>query len=511
VTISAVISGPGKVTQNGPGTVTLSGNSTFTGPTVVAQGVLKEGSGTAFGTADSNTTVNAGATLDINGQNLTGEPVVASGDGVGGNGAIINSGSEQLNALRTVTLAGDVTFGGTSRWDIRNTGGAAGLSTMGNAYKLTKVGTNQVSLVGVTNVDAALGDIEIREGTFSVQTTTGQLGNPNSTLTVHGGATLGLFGLNAIPLQKLITLQEGARVWSENGSNVISTVGVGQINLEGTAIFDAAAAGTAPQLTVNAELVGSGGLVKIGSGRMVMAGGFNGYQGQTIVSNGTLLVDGNYTEFGSFTVRGGTLGGVGNIAAAPVIIEANGSLAPGSVATPIGTLSFGNSVTLGGTNVMDVDKTGGGISSDFMARIDALTLGGRLRLNITGEPLAEGDTIQLYGFNSASGSFSAIIPATPGPNLKWDTSALNSSGVLVVTSSRPRFGTISRSDGNVVMSGSGGSSGGTFNILTSTDIAAPLSSWTQVATGTFDGSGNFSVTLAIDPNTPQRFFLIQLP
>src|SRR4030095_15272573 len=70
VTISTPISGAGTVVQNGPGTVTLSGNSTFTGPTVVAQATLKAGSGTAFGTADNNTTVNPGATLDVNGQNL---------------------------------------------------------------------------------------------------------------------------------------------------------------------------------------------------------------------------------------------------------------------------------------------------------------------------------------------------------------------------------------------------------------------------------------------------------
>jgi autotransporter-associated beta strand protein len=509
VTISTPISGAGTVVQNGPGTVTLSGNSTFTGPTVVAQATLKAGSGTAFGTADNNTTVNPGATLDVNGQSLGAEPVVASGDGVEGNGAIINTGSDQINALRTVTLAGDVTFGGTSRWDIRNTGAGTSLSTMGNPYKITKVGSNQVSLVSATNIDGALGDIEIREGTFSLQLTTAQVGNPNSTLTVHGGATLGLFGLNANPLQKLITLQEGARVWSENGSNIISTVGAGQINLEGTAIFDVAAAGTAPQLTVNAELVGAGGMVKIGAGRMVIAGAFNGYQGQTIVSNGTLLVDGNYTEFGNFSVRGGTLGGVGNIAG-PVVVEANGSLAPGSVASPLGTLSFANSVALGGTNIMDVDKTGGAITSDFMARIDALTLGGTLRLNLTGEALADGDSIPLYGFNSASGSFSSIIPATPGPNLKWDTSALTSSGALLVAGSRPEFSTVSRSDGNIVMGGSGGSSGAAFRILMSPDIAAPLSSWTQVASGTFDASGNFNVTVPID-DAPQRFFLIQLP
>jgi len=403
-----------------------------------------------------------------------------------------------------------VTVGGTSRWDIRNTGGIASLTTGNNPYKITKVETNQVSLVGVTTIDAALGDIEIQEGNFSVQTTTTQLGNENSMITVNGGATLGLFGLNATPLKKIITLHDGARVWSENGSNIIGVAGSGQITLEGTAIFDVAAAGTAPQLTVNSEMGGAGGFVKIGTGRMVMAGSFNGYSGPTVVSNGTLLVDGIYSEFATYTVRGGTLGGVG-IINGPVVVEAGGSLAPGNVATPIGTLSIANSVTLGGTNVMDLNKTSGTLTSDFVQQITALTLGGTLRLNITGDPLAEGDAFTLYGFNSASGSFSSIIPATPGANLKWDTSALATSGILQVASAELKFSTISRTDGSVGMSGSGGSPGAPFKIVTSTDIAAPLASWTEVAAGTFDTSGNFSVTIPIDPNTPQRFFLIQLP
>src|SRR6185503_11371511 len=50
---NTAISGSGTVRQDGPGILTLSGNSTYTGPTVVAQSTLKAGSGTAFGAADN--------------------------------------------------------------------------------------------------------------------------------------------------------------------------------------------------------------------------------------------------------------------------------------------------------------------------------------------------------------------------------------------------------------------------------------------------------------------------
>lgn len=508
--ISNPMSGTGAVTQNGPGVLTLSGNSTYSGPTVVAQSTLKAGSATAFGNTNGRTTVNSGATLDVNGQNLSSEPVTVSGSGVGNAGAIVNTGADQLNALRLVTLTGETVFGGTSRWDIRtNASGAGILSTEGNAHKIIKVGTNQVSLVGV-DVDPALGDIEIREGTLSVQTTSSQVGNSAAALTVHGGATLGLFNLNANPFHKAIALRQGATLWNENGVSVVN----GQIILEGTAFINAANAGTTPSLNINAEFAGPGGLIKIGSGAMVMAGPFNAYSGATVVSNGTLYVDGSYSDIttGSFTVQGGTLGGTGAITA-PVTINLGGALAPGSVGMPIGTLTIGNAVTLSGTTRMDVEKAAGAIANDFLFGVSTLQLGGTLQLNLTGEPLVVGDAFTLFNFNNASGSFSSITPATPGPGLVWNTSSLTANGTLSVAAftSRPEFGTVLKSADAIVMNGSNGPPGATYYVLSSTNIATPLSAWTPVLTNAFDANGNFSATNLIDPATPQRFFLLQAP
>jgi fibronectin-binding autotransporter adhesin len=509
-TIANPISGTGSLTQNGPGVLTLSGNSTFSGLAVVAQSALKAGSSTALGSADGTTTVNDGATLDVNGQNLSTEPIVVSGTGLGGNGALINTGGDQLNAFRVVTLAADTVVGGTARWDIRNNASGPGmLITGGSPFKITKVGTNQVSLVGV-DVDPAFGEIEIREGTFSVQTTSSQVGDSAAALIVHGGATLGLFNLNANPLNKAITLRAGATLWNESGISVVN----GQIILEGTGIINAANAGTTTSLNINAEFAGSGGLTKIGSGAMVMAGPFNAYTGPTVVSNGTLFVEGNYsdTTTGTFTVHGGTLGGTGAITA-PVVINQGGALAPGGLSVPIATLTFGNTLSLGGTTRMDVNKTGGVFVNDLVFGVTTLQLGGTLQLNITGEPLVVGDVIPLFNFNSASGSFSAITPSTPGPGLAWDTSSLAANGALGVAAftSRPEFGTVLQSAGAIVMNGSNGPPGATYYVLSSTNIATPLNQWLPVLTNAFDAGGNFSATNLIDPATPQRFFLLQTP
>jgi hypothetical protein len=39
----------------------------------------------------------------------------------------------------------------------------------------------------------------------------------------------------------------------------------------------------------------------------------------------------------------------------------------------------------------------------------------------------------------------------------------------------------------------------------------PLTNWLRLLTNPFDGSGNFNFTNAMNPNSPQSFYLLQLP
>ncbi len=61
-----------------------------------------------------------------------------------------------------------------------------------------------------------------------------------------------------------------------------------------------------------------------------------------------------------------------------------------------------------------------------------------------------------------------------------------------------------------MFSGTNGPSSGSYVLLTSTDIAAPLHTWTPVVTNNFDASGNFSATNAINGGTPQRFYSLKV-
>ena len=77
-------------------------------------------------------------------------------------------------------------------------------------------------------------------------------------------------------------------------------------------------------------------------------------------------------------------------------------------------------------------------------------------------------------------------------------------------SPQPVINNVSVSNGNFVLSGTNGSAGGNYYLLSSTNIALPLSSWTPVLTNSFDGSGQFSVTNAMTPGAPQNFYILQL-
>jgi hypothetical protein len=66
------------------------------------------------------------------------------------------------------------------------------------------------------------------------------------------------------------------------------------------------------------------------------------------------------------------------------------------------------------------------------------------------------------------------------------------------------------SGANATVIGVGGTPGGPFTLLSSTNVAAPLGLWTPL-TNQFDGFGAFNITNVITPSEPQRFFLLQTP
>lgn len=166
------------VTKGGLGTLTLTGNNTYTGNTTVAAGILKLGSATAL-SATGLVTVNAGGTLDLNGNSMD-RNLSFNGTGHAGLGALMNT-----NATTTANLTGTTALGGAAKV------GGAGNIIVNNAtgltgnVQLTKIGAGTLTFIS-SGASARSGANQIDEGTLRLQNT--------SALNVIGSGAMALNG-----------------------------------------------------------------------------------------------------------------------------------------------------------------------------------------------------------------------------------------------------------------------------------------------------------------------------
>lgn len=234
------------------------------------------------------------------------------------------------------------------------------------------------------------------------------------------------------------------------------------------------------------------------------------YTGPTTVSGGTLQVNGSLNAASAVTVSSNaTLAGTG-IINGTVTVNASGTLAPGT-ASAIGTLTLNGGLTLNGNLLFKVKKLVSP-SNDVASVSGALTNGGTGKLTVMnlGPALAVGDKFKLFNKPLTNGAALTVTGAGAVwvNNLQVDGSISVSSTNLpqpVITTTTILNGT------SLVFSGTNGTLGATYYVLTSTNLVLPLSSWTPIFTNTFITGGAFSVTNAISPSVPQRFYILILP
>ena len=101
----------------------------------------------------------------------------------------------------------------------------------------------------------------------------------------------------------------------------------------------------------------------------------------------------------------------------------------------------------------------------------------------------------LYGTSAGTGGYGTMFAFTPGS---------------IVIPPPPAITGIGLSGTNLVINGSNGQSGGTYETLTSTNLALPFNQWTPVATNILNVSGNFTITATnvVNRTDPQRFYRI---
>jgi autotransporter-associated beta strand protein len=158
LTVSAIISGTGTVTQGNTGTLTLTGNNTYIGGTAVNKGTLLVNNSTGSGVGTGAVTVASGATL--------------SGNGVIGGAVTINSGGifAPGNPVGALTVSNNFTANS----------GAVLNYTLGTSSDKTIVSSN-LNLSGTLNITGGAG---FTSGTFTLFTYGGTLALGSLTLTL---------------------------------------------------------------------------------------------------------------------------------------------------------------------------------------------------------------------------------------------------------------------------------------------------------------------------------------
>ena len=369
------------------------------------------------------------------------------------------------------------------------------------AASFTKTGLGSLTL---TQPNLYSGNTTNSQGTLN-------LSGPDNILPVSTGlylATNTVLNLNGIN-QTVARLSGGGNVNLGNGSFTDMDAAT---NVFG-GIFTGAPNGA---IATDYQTAPPGGIAMAGTGKLTLTN-VQAYAGDTWISSGTLALSGvgslagssNLVVAGGATldastrtdgtlrlVAGQTLTGFGTVLG-KVAVTNGAIIAPGG--TAIGTLTLNSLLNLtGGQAWLAIGKTAGTIANDAVTGITSVTYGGTLVVTNTGtDTLAAGDSFKLFGALAYNGVFTNFNLPTLGTNLQWNTSQLTANGTLAVIALAPPSLTATVTGGTSFSLTLGGNSGQTYRVLTTTNLALPLASWTVVTSGTFGAvPANYNVSTA---------------
>jgi hypothetical protein len=557
---SGTINGSGSLLKEGPSTLTISSSAGLGGTATVGGGTFSAGNNCL--SAISSIVVSNGATLDLAGGSFSSlKPVSVSGNGASGQGALYNSYDDYPSELVNITMTGNTLISGAFRWDLAGGSQVNGAHTLtmdwapdgdghyaqwnsvsiGNVLGITVTNSNPGSVttaLGLTGMDSSFqnpatvvnvcsnaqlvfyggginGSIHLQSGA-TIYHYTAPAGFYGSTLVMEGGSTFQSYynSGQTTPVNSAVTLNGIVHFVVGDHymvySNVISGVGGFVLDYYNNAMsFSAANTYSGPTIigsSGNSPIVALTGNGSISHSPLIFFGGN---------SPSTSHIDVSGRSDDTLTLASGqTLQGVGEING-NLVVSGGATVSPGGTNTtigittgsnPVGAIVASGNVTLAGSTIIKLD----GATNDVVVAVTNIVYGGTLNLaNISGSPLAAGNSFQIFSAAQYSGSFSSIVPASAGGGLVWDTSQLASSGIVnvVAGTSTPVIQSTAVSSGNIVFSGIDGMPNANYVVYSTTNLTTP--NWIPVATNSFDGSGNFTVTAAFNASTPQVFYRIR--
>jgi len=153
----------------------------------------------------------------------------------------------------------------------------------------------------------------------------------------------------------------------------------------------------------------------------------------SVISNGICSVNGVLNSPLVTVASGSTLHGNGTINGT-VSVQNSATLSPGN---SIGILTVNGDLTLSGTTVMEINKSGSVLTNDLITGVTNLTFGGTLTISASGDALVGRESFTLFTAKSYSGTFAATNLPTLGANLVWDLSQLAQNGTIQVKAVGP--------------------------------------------------------------------------
>lgn len=366
-------SGPGTAhfTKGGGSTLWLTGDLSWNGTTRISAGPLRIPNVTnlpagnlVIGAANNVPSLEtAGTFLRALGTNLNEFSLTGSG---GGN-----------------SRPGFSAFGGNLAVDLGGDGTGTGPELFWNSAFFDPEGTNTANtgalLLNTANADGVLtlfngidlnGEPGFGARRFEINGSTavlaGDLRNSASGFDAmgilkRGAGTLMLAGTNTYDGGTTVN----AGILAVGAGGATGTLGGGPVTNNATLAFH-----RSDSMTITNLVSGTGTLAQSGPGTTTLTAD-NTYSGPTIVSNGTLRINGAQTGLGLITVAGGTLGGSGSVVASNILVQSAGGLAPGN---SIGTFSATN-LTLDGGATLTWELSDDGVTSDRLVLSGTLAKG----------------------------------------------------------------------------------------------------------------------------------------
>jgi autotransporter-associated beta strand protein len=448
------------------GTLTLSSANSYNGTTTVEAGTLKIGNASSLGSTDAaaGTVVRASTvaglvgTLDLNGQDVSGESLTLTGtntNNTSGTGAFLVNN----NSGTAASWAGSATVSG----GLVGLGGPGAISLLGavdGVGSIVKVGSGTATLGGSNTFN----NLTVSAGVLRL---TGAQASGSGSLAVNSDATLNLLA----SLSKDVA-NSGTIAIGPSGSLTAASIGSGAISLSGvsgtTANFTSTAATTLAPASVTMS----------GYSTITLASATSG-----LLATGSVSISGlsNVLSVGGVTTAGSTY----SLISGPVLTN-TGSITLTGAAIGNQTLAVGGATTVGRTTY------------SFNQTATAL------QLAVTGttyDLFWNGGPSSTWDYTTASWQKDGV-----GTNVTFvdgDRATLGTAATITVDSGtsaavRPASLTVNNAVGTVALSGSGIETTGTFGKSGAGDLtmsnAATFGSGAWISGGSVTAGGSVGIT-----------------